>query len=117
MTIEAAGYQDLREHVAATWTHIGIREGAVEHFRLPLTDARVTLESDGTANPVTFRVELAGSDAEISGAMPLTVDNTALHKVAEAGDILDTDSFAPFTFSDAEDSLTIRHHVEGPPIE
>jgi hypothetical protein len=116
MTITAEGYQDLRERVAAAWTYIGFRAGETEHFRLSVSDPRVSVVEDGTENPVTVEALLAGDDPEIAGQLPLVVDNTALYKVAEGGDIMDSDSFIAFTFELAGDLCTFRHTIQGPPI-
>ena len=114
--LTAAGYQDLREHVAAEWTHIAFFFETTELFRPPLSDSRVTVESDGTANPVTIRADLAGDDAEL-GSLPTSIDGTALFKVAEAGDALASNTHTVFTFSDAADECTFRHTVQLPVIE
>jgi len=114
--LTAAGYRDLRDYIAATWTHIAAREGSTEHLRLPLSDARVTLTSDGENNPVTVTLVLSGDDLDVVPLLPLTVDNTALYKVAEAGSILSGDSFTPFILANADDELTVTHSVEVPQV-
>jgi hypothetical protein len=112
--ITAAGYTSLRNHVASAWSFIALREGSTEHLRLPLSDSRVSIESDGANNPVTVRVDLTGSDSDID--WPLTIDGSALYDVASGGSILGSDTFAPFTFGSDADTLTVRHDVQVPQI-
>jgi hypothetical protein len=112
--VTAAGYTDLRQYAAATWTFISIRNGGAEVLRLPLSDSRVTLASNGDANPMTIQVALAGSDSDVN--LPFTATGSALFKVASGGSALHIDTFATATLSVDGDTLTVQHHIQIPPI-
>lgn len=116
--ITAAGYQDLRDHIEATWQYIEIRDEEGDPlFRIGVSDDRVSWTHAPGAQVLVMEVVLSGSDEEIDGQMPLTVAGVALFTGAEGGSELAAESLAPFTFGAAEDELTIEFRVQVPRVE
>jgi hypothetical protein len=115
--ITAAAYQDLRDHVEATWTYIALLDDtSTEVVRLPLSDARVTWTHIAGAQTLELTVVLSGSDAEISGSLPKTISESRLYKVAVAGDSFSTETFSDFIIQTTDDQITVKHRLEVPEI-
>lgn len=113
--ITSAGYQDIRDHVEATWTYHELRDGvAAAIVRLPLSDPRVTWTHTVNAQTLELTTIITGSDVDIT--LPKTFAASALYKVASAGNALSVESFTQFTIEATNDQLTIKHRVEIPRV-
>lgn len=113
--ISTEGYNDLKHYVSTTWKYIAVYNASVELFRISTEDARVTMGSTA-ANPLTITLVLEGSDVELA-TLPTTVDAVGLFKAASLGDCMTAEEkFAPFTFEQDADKLTIEMKLEVPAI-
>lgn len=113
--ITSAGYQDIRDHVEATWTYHELRDGsAAAIVRLALSDSRVTWTHAANAQTLELTTIITGSDVDIT--LPQTFAASALYKVATSGSALSEESFTQFTIEATNDQLTIKHRVEIPRV-
>ena len=115
----AAGDQDIREYIAANWTHIALVDDAgAEETRIDIAaDERASFVSGAGDNPLTIEVEVQGSDADIS--VPTTLVRSELFKVEAGGDELSGDDFdeGSAEITDEADTLRVTHNIEQPVIE
>lgn len=111
----AAGYQDLRDYIEANWKYIEIRKSTGEAIlRKSTSDPRVSWKHEAGAQELILEIALSGSDAEIT--LPVTIDKSAIYKVATGGSALSEDTFTAVTLEDALDKITIQHKLQAPRI-
>lgn len=110
-----SGYQDIRDHVEATWTYFELRNGSqAPILRLPLSDNRVTWKHLAGSQTLDLEVIIKGSDADVT--LPTTFGGAALFKVASGGVALSEDPFTPFTMEATTDQLTLTYRIEIPEV-
>ena len=113
--IKAAGYQDLRDHIEATWTYHELRDVAGDPIvRLALSDSRVTWTHTPGAQVLELTTIITGSDVDIT--LPQDFAGSALYKVATVGSALSEETYTQFTIEATNDVLTIKHRVEVPKV-
>ena len=114
--ITAAGYQDLRDYIEATWTYIELRAaGGVPVVRLPISDPRVYWAHEVGAQTLILAADVTGGDPDIP--VPTVFKSTAVFKVPEGGSAYS----APQEFVDAPincvgDQFNARHTIQVPKI-
>jgi len=114
--ITTAGYQDIRDHIEATWTYIELRNGSdVAIVRLAVADDRVSWTHAPSAQTLELTVVLTGADADLL-PLPKTFAKSALYKVDTNGTALSVESFTQFTIEASNDQLTIKHRIEVPRV-
>jgi hypothetical protein len=120
--VTSSGYQDIRDHIEATWTYIELRDASVAGtggapvVRLPLSDPRVDWIHSGGAQALQLRVVLTGSDSDITE--PVTLRSSAIYKVGTGGSALSAETLVEgdATINAPADSVTITHTLEVPDI-
>ncbi|AXR81485.1 hypothetical protein [Natrarchaeobaculum sulfurireducens] len=107
-----AGYDDLRDHVQDSWSHIELQDDDDEQVtRIEIDDDdRASWSEDGDIRTVT--VTVSGSDDDID--TPVTVESTHLFNTETGGDSLSNDSFSGATLEEDGDELTVEHEVQIP---
>lgn len=82
ISIGAEGYRDFIEKCVENW-YIELRTpDDTPLMRVNAADSHVTLTSDPGTSPVTFRVEVEGTDMP---SLPAEVGRAALYRVASGG--------------------------------
>jgi hypothetical protein len=116
--ITTAGYQDIRDHIEATWLYVELRDGSGDPItadRLVCgTDSRVNWTHAPSAQTLEITTIITGEDADID--LPTTFKYSAIFKVATAGSSLSTETFTQFTIEATSDQLTIKHRIEVPRV-
>lgn len=115
-TVTSAGLAKLRNYVETNWKYVSIRTDAdAELFRLEIgADARATVLSDGTVNPLILQVVLSGDDADVT--INDVVGGIKVYDQASGGNSLVEGTITNFTFTDTDDELTIKQTIEIPEI-
>lgn len=113
--VKWSGYQDLRDHIEATWTYIELRnENNQAILRLPISDPRVQWVHSLGDQVLQLKVTIKGSDPDIN--LPQTIAGSAIYKVPTGGDALCEETFVKFTLISEEDEITIRHQIQVPEV-
>jgi hypothetical protein len=113
--ITTAGYQDIRDHIEATWIYVEFLDNSDDVIlRLPLSDDRVDWTHAPSARTLELTTVITGSDVDIT--LPQDFRKSSIYKVATAGDALSLESFTIFTIEAESDQLTIKHRIEVPKI-
>ena len=115
--ITEAGYQSIRNFLQGIssdpWTFIEIRDGSqTPVFRLGLADPRVSWVHDPGAQVLVMRVELSGSDEDIT--LPQSFGGAAFFQSASGGVAMAEDTFSTVTFETVDDQLVIRPRLQVP---
>jgi len=115
--ILTAGYQAIRNYVQANWKYIELRNASnAPILRISTSDPRVTWTNLANAQTLELTIVVKGSDAGLSGSLPLTFASSALFDVATGGSPYSVESFTPFAMEAPEDQLTIKHQVQIPQV-
>jgi len=113
----AYGYEDLREYAHNTYTHLALVDDAgSEITRIDVTsDGRVQNTPDASTNPLTYTVDIQGSDEDIPA--PVTIVATRLYESANAAEHVGEDSMKDATVEALNDTLTVSHDQELPRVQ
>jgi hypothetical protein len=110
------GFETLRTYARNTFTHLAlVDDTGSEITRIDVTsDSRVQNTPDPSTNPLTYVVEIKGGDSGIP--IPVTVSSTKLYESSSATQSVGTDDMKDARVEANEDTLTISHEQELPPI-
>lgn len=119
------GYLDLRSYIKSNWDCVELRKADdTPIVRMDLTDARLTWDSPDGAQELILKVVINGSDADISGKLPVEFAKSVVFKdktdstPVSVEVLVDPTSGnpSPFTMTNTVDKLTVRHKIQVPKI-
>lgn len=109
------GYQRLRELGADQFTYLVlVDDTGTEVTGIDITsDSRVQNTPDPSTNPLTYTVELEGSDSDVPN--PVTIAETRLYESSSTSTPVGSDTMKNATVEALNDTLTITHEQSLPP--
>lgn len=109
--IKPAGYEDLRDQVAARWDSFSLRYDGGELLPISLGDPRITPAESGKDVLFTLRLQLTDDDVAALPE-PRTIDEALL--IAPGGEVVSGDTFEPATIDEDEPELVITYRIRLP---
>jgi len=108
-------YSDLRAYIVANWNYIELRDSLGNAFiRLSTSDTRVSWTHTVGSQTLELTVTIQGSNSDIQ--LPSAFSQSAIFKVATAGEAVSVETFPTFTMEGVGDELVIKHRMEVPRI-
>lgn len=103
------GYERLRELALSNFTHLALVDdtGSIETRIDVTTDSRLINNPDPSTNPLTYTVEVVGTDDDIDP--PVTLASTALYESNSDSTPIGTDTAKNATIEAPGDTVTVSH--------
>ena len=109
------GYQDIRDHVQATWKYMELRNASqAALLRLAVDGSRVKWTHLAGAQTLEMQAVIKGTDSDVT--LPMTFAGAAIYKVASGGTALSAETFTAFEMSATTDQLTVTYRIEIPEV-